>query len=92
MAKFKRNWMLNVSVSPAFTEMYLFYLAKCSSIVSHTKFEVFGWREVDKPFVLRCEFCFNKKVCPDKGYFYFNRNILFVDKTFMRVQYDFWSC
>ena len=31
--------MLNVSVSPAFTEMYLFYLAKCSSIVSHTKFE-----------------------------------------------------
>ena len=88
MAKFKRNWMLNVSVSPAFTEMYLFYLAKCSSIVSHTKFEVFGWREVDKPFVSRCEFCFNKKVCPDKKYF--NRTILFVDKTFM--QNDFCSC
>ena len=47
-----------MSVSPAFTEMYLFYLAKCSSIVSHTKFEVFGWREVDKPFISSCEFCF----------------------------------
>ena len=60
--------MLNVSVSPAFTEMYLFYLAKCSSIVSHTKFEVFGWREVDKPFISRCEFCLVKSL-PGRGYF-----------------------
>ena len=42
------------------SEMYLPYQAKCSSIVSHHKFKVFGWREVDKPFVSTLEFYFNK--------------------------------
>ena len=62
------------------------YQLKRSSIVSHLKFKVFGWVEVDKPFVSKLAFSFKKmKLRKKKKYFTFQKFTKTLNTTYLLI-------